>query len=375
MIDRLIFKNFQNISEARIALERVTTFVGPSDSGKTARLRGLRWLAENKPAGDAFIRDGEKGCSVAARVDGQWVVRSRSDKENVYEFNGELYQSLKATSVPTAIAELLNMGEVNYQSQLSAPFWLSDTGGAVAQNLNAVINLGEIDAALARAAATVRDLRAKEKLIQERLTAAQATAAAREWTVAAMAEWSAVEKVKDDRDACMLMVGEWEAYIREWDALDARVAAKTAEVADGAALVAIGEQLQNATVARAGLAAMIAEYDRYDRILADDPGPAWDELAACRAAGDAAAEATRLLRVLIEDYDTAETGAAQWQNELERLTAELAERTGGVCPTCGQPADVGSFVSSVPTGISTTESPGRGVRQPVRSGGKPRAAT
>ena len=374
MIDRLILKNFQRHEELRLSLDRVTTFTGPSDSGKTAILRALRWLAENKPTGDGFIRDGAKSCSVAARVDGKWVVRARDHKENVYEFNGECYQSLKATSVPTPIADLLNMGEVNYQSQLAAPYWLSDTGGEVAKNLNAVINLGEIDAVLARAVAAVRDLRAREKLIAERLAAAETAAAEREWTVAAMEEWAAVEAIEQEWNGVVAKRGELTEAMDEWDALDARLAAKTAEADAGDVVVAVGKEWQTVTYERQILTALLDEHDRYERILADDPGPAWDELAAVRAAGDAAAEAARTLRVLLEDYDAAETGVVKWESDVMKLEAELAAGTEGLCPLCGQPAAPDSLRSSHQIGTCPPESPARAARQPVRSGGKRRDA-
>ncbi len=51
MLERLAFRSLQNLADFKLELDpQITTIVGPSDAGKSACLRGLRWLCLNQPA-------------------------------------------------------------------------------------------------------------------------------------------------------------------------------------------------------------------------------------------------------------------------------------------------------------------------------------
>lgn len=373
MIDRIILENFQAHAKLDLRLEPVTTLVGSSDVGKSAVLRALRWVAENRPAGASFVRDGASSAAVSVRAEGRWVVRKRSERENVYEFDGEMYQSLRAVSVPDSIAAHLNTGPVNFQSQHDAPYWLTDSAGEVSRHLNAVINLGEIDEILGRAAASVREIRAREKLIGERLAAAE--------TVVRNTEWAA------DADTALTQLEERHADWRESrdaaDGLRAAVAelrdaerelASRAEFADaGAAVVAAGRAALAAADERAALAEILTDLRRNESRCGDDPTDDWENLKRIRADGDAVAESTRNLRYLRDELRTATAGEQRWQNEYQTARDELAAATDGRCPLCNQPAEPSQFLS--PTFICPTEPPSHVGREPVRRGTRPRPAS
>lgn len=58
---KLRIQNFQAHKDTTIEFDRITTIVGgPSDTGKSAVLRALKWVVKNEPKGTSFIRDGDK---------------------------------------------------------------------------------------------------------------------------------------------------------------------------------------------------------------------------------------------------------------------------------------------------------------------------
>ena len=55
MLKSISIKNYQSHKETDLTFnEGVNVITGTSDSGKTAILRSLSWLINNRPSGDAF---------------------------------------------------------------------------------------------------------------------------------------------------------------------------------------------------------------------------------------------------------------------------------------------------------------------------------
>ena len=124
-LETLQIRNFQPHSKQTIDLDpRVTVFTGPSDSGKSAFIRALRWCCTNSPGGDAFIKDGKKRCGVRLKIDGRSIGRTKGPAENDYILDGKKFKSF-GTSIPEPIADLLNLSPVTWQGQHDSPFWLS----------------------------------------------------------------------------------------------------------------------------------------------------------------------------------------------------------------------------------------------------------
>lgn len=128
----------------------VNAIVGPSDSGKSAIIRALNWVLNNRPIGDAFVRD-EKGCLVVIEPEHDCSIsRKKTKKENYYYLNiGDSEETFKAikTDVPEEIAKLLNTGPINIQYQHDSVFLLSSSPGEVAKYFNKTVDLEQIDRA------------------------------------------------------------------------------------------------------------------------------------------------------------------------------------------------------------------------------------
>jgi exonuclease SbcC len=79
-IKRLVIDNFQSHQHTEVEFgSGLNVVVGPSDFGKSALVRALRWVLYNEPRGANFIRAGAKVCKVKVEMDeGAIVTRLRS---------------------------------------------------------------------------------------------------------------------------------------------------------------------------------------------------------------------------------------------------------------------------------------------------------
>ena len=196
MLEKIQIRNFQAHSKLQVEFDsQCTTIIGPSDVGKSAIIRALRWVCTNKPDGQAFIKQGASGCSVQLFIDERKIVRSRGKGTNSYKLDGH---ELKAfgTNVPDTISQIVNLSPVNFQQQHDAPFWFSLSAGQVSRELNAIVDLGMIDDALAAAAKGLSSARSEAAVTEDRLEAAELRLKGLGWVKEAGAEFDKVQAIR-----------------------------------------------------------------------------------------------------------------------------------------------------------------------------------
>jgi exonuclease SbcC len=169
MIDSLEITNFQAHKKTKIDFgPTITTIVGRSDIGKSAIIRALQWVMQNKQKGNSFVRHGAKSCKVCLTGDFGTVVRTRTGRENTYVLNEKEYKAF-GSKVPEDIERSINTNDINFQLQYDSPFWLSQTGGEISRQLNSIIDLSEIDEILKAANSEIRKQKTKIDIISERI--------------------------------------------------------------------------------------------------------------------------------------------------------------------------------------------------------------
>ena len=157
MIKQLNISNFQSHQDTSLSFnEGVNVICGSSDSGKTAIIRALRWLAFNKPSGDEMRSHWGGKTEVEIFTDDCHVVRSK-DKQQEYIL-GDTHFTAFGTEVPAEIIKALNLNSINCQQQLDSPFLLSETPGKVAEHFNKVAHLEMIDTATQNINSWIREL-------------------------------------------------------------------------------------------------------------------------------------------------------------------------------------------------------------------------
>jgi len=171
-------ENFQSHEDTSLELSPgVNVIIGPSDSGKTAIVRALRWVTWNRPGGESFRSSWGGDTIVTVGLDKKEIRRVRTKAHNAYYINDHEYKAFGA-EVPSDVVELLNIDSVNLQQQLDRPFLLDTPPGQVAQYLNEVAHLDVIDRALQRLGKWIRGIESDIRTHtsnQERLQEAQSS--------------------------------------------------------------------------------------------------------------------------------------------------------------------------------------------------------
>lgn len=184
-IRKIILKNFQSHQDTEIELnDKLNIIVGPSDSGKTAIMRAMKWALYNEPSGDYFIKEGENEVSVSLIFsDNTQLTRYRSKTKNVYELlynNGEeLRLEGFGTGVPEEIIEAIGIYKINldgketssisFGEQLEGPFLLSEKTSTRASAIGQLVGVDVIDEALREVLKDVRTLNVTKKNIKDEI--------------------------------------------------------------------------------------------------------------------------------------------------------------------------------------------------------------
>ena len=380
VLESIELRNFQAHEHRRVDFSPgVTTIVGPSDVGKTAIIRALRWVCQNTPQGTAFVRTGEPVADVRLCVDGHMIGRRRARTgDNVYDLDGREFKAF-GYSVPDPIAAVLNVSDVNFQDQLDQSFWLSLSAGEVSRQLNAVVDLTIIDSSLEE---VNRRFRSASQLVETRkeiLNKAKETKLGLDWVTDADAELKRVEQADADhaavRGECIQLRNMVDLIVDKSNQL--RDAKDKLDQLNTVGRAAAG--LMKIQTRRQELSADVAKFRRMT-VVTDRGAP---DIRSMTDAADVASKSAghaKLLRQLIRsinqtkattdrgipdisrldstarDYSRsmtersnllvivtqiarATTTIAEKRSKLQLAATELQEITQGMCPVCGKPME------------------------------------
>ncbi|MCR9040896.1 AAA family ATPase [Bacillus sp. L381] len=161
-VKQILIKGFQSHIESDIGLSNgLNVITGPSDSGKTAVLRAVRWVAFNEPAGEAFLNRVVGETEVSLTLDtGQVITKRRRRGKTSYLFQqneddeGSLFEK---SEVPEEVTAALGIRKetfgdfettLNFAYQLDAPFLISETASAGAKVLGKLAGTAAVDMAV-----------------------------------------------------------------------------------------------------------------------------------------------------------------------------------------------------------------------------------
>lgn len=181
--------NFQSHKKTRVDFNEtgLNAITGPSDSGKSSIMRGIRWALYNEPKGADFIRHGasrttvnvgftDKSSITRSRTkssSGEFIVRDTNGKET--EFKGF------GTNIPIDVPNTHQMPKVelsaglerslNISNQLDGHFLLAESPAVRANTIGRLTGVHLVDAAIKDKAKEIRQLtvssNATEKQIEE----------------------------------------------------------------------------------------------------------------------------------------------------------------------------------------------------------------
>ena len=155
MIKRITIEGFQSHENTVVDLVNgLNILTGSSDSGKTAVLRAVKWVALNVPTGDSYVNQKVGYAKVTIETDKGTVTKTRKGKKTAYEVNGTVYEK---SEVPQEVSEILGIepttfGDyevvLNVASQLESPFLLSESPSTGAKVLGKLANAETVDVAI-----------------------------------------------------------------------------------------------------------------------------------------------------------------------------------------------------------------------------------
>lgn len=303
MIRGVDITNFQAHRRLRVLFRPgVNAIIGPTDRGKSAILRAIRWVVENRPRGDAFRTYGTDRTVVEVRLStGRSVTREKGEW-NGYTLDGGRFAAVGA-DVPAEVAGLFGFSEFNWQGQHDPPFLLSATPGEVARTLNGLVDLECIDG-------IQQTLQGHQR--RARSEAAMASAQADAGKILIEALTPALEIAGR---VTSLAEAEREAVALRHRASRLRAALEEAEKR----AVLAREAAERVRV----LAPVAALAKRVEKGLENGK------------AAQALRDKARALRSLADAAEKASQETVYMEQELAELTAELDRATPDTCPLCG----------------------------------------
>lgn len=162
MISEVILKGFQSHVNTTFNLHNgLNVITGPSDAGKTAIIRAVRWVAFNEPQGEAFVNEnvGEAEVTILLQ-NGSIITKHRRKGKTSYtiqESENGIESTFEKSEVPLEVTRLLGIEKhsfgdfetaLNFSFQLDAPFLISETASAGAKVLGKLAGTESVDLAI-----------------------------------------------------------------------------------------------------------------------------------------------------------------------------------------------------------------------------------
>jgi exonuclease SbcC len=218
-IKKLIIDNFQSHQHTELEFsERFNIISGPSDHGKSAIIRAIKWVFYNEPRGTDFIRHGTSTAKVTCQMsNGCTIVRERSQSKNRYiltypdgremafeSFGNEIPEEVvRAHGIPKVQLDSDLGASLNIGEQLQGPFLLSETGAVRAKAIGRLSGLHIIDKAIRNCNVDIR----RESQSMER------TKKEIEEVEVNLKEYSRLEDIKERLDESEKLINRLEALI------------------------------------------------------------------------------------------------------------------------------------------------------------------
>ncbi|HWI64741.1 MAG TPA: AAA family ATPase [Symbiobacteriaceae bacterium] len=191
-IARVTIENFQSHAKSELDFGRgLNVIIGPSDNGKSAVLRAIRWALYNEPRGSEFVRSGARECRVTVTMsDGVEITReltltksgapSRNrylvkapgaEETQVFEgFGTEVpAEVIRAHGMPQVLLDTDKRVLLSFGSQLEGPFLMAESGSLRARAIGRLLGVHVVDAAMRNTQRDQRTVKQETARLEQRL--------------------------------------------------------------------------------------------------------------------------------------------------------------------------------------------------------------
>lgn len=188
MIRELRLQNFQKHRSRKIVFgPGLNLVVGPTDGGKSAVFRALKWVALHESA-TGLMTHGETSMKVGVLGAEAPVIRFRDSKKNGYKINEQTLVAV-GQNQPVEVRQILGLSEINFQAQHDPPFLLGMTPGQIAKEINKIVDLEAIDKILSKVKSKATGAKALVASLEPKVDAAKAAEQQLAWVPEASKAW------------------------------------------------------------------------------------------------------------------------------------------------------------------------------------------
>lgn len=352
MIHDLVIKNFQSHKETSLAFDKgFNSIIGTTDSGKSAIYRSLYWLTFNKGAN--FIsfwnrkKDGtpKEETSSTITLGEHSISRQRSPTLNAYVLDTQILEAVGRGDAPDSVVKTLNLSDINFFSQHNPPFLLTESAGKVAEILNELVHLSDIDRVLGNIdrikRSTKRDLETEtareEKLLSDKEALSWVETAEPLLSSAKEAE-AGLQEIERDLDSLSFCITKYKNATEYIDEMEQSISS-------------ISSLISTTDSIKTELEGVMAKYNELDKMMATFKK--LDESIALLKTIDATREleqcetVQRELEIITDDladltdwirtYSAKNDVIGRIQNEYDSVNKEL--QAIPICSECGRPLE------------------------------------
>jgi len=340
-IARVVIENFQSHARSTFDFGRgLNVIIGPSDNGKSAVLRAIRWALYNEPRGNEFVRFGARECRVTVTMsDGaeilrelilaksggvsrnRYVVKLPGGEPQVFEgFGTELPTDVsRAHGMPQVLLDTDKRVVLSFGSQLEGPFMMTETGSLRARAIGRLLGVHVVDAAMRNTQRDLRTVRQESVRLEQRLQQFDAD-------LAHYADIPEQEARLEEAERLLAQAAAAGQRLKQLEAVQAELARTDREEIAAFAQLSRLEGLAEAELGLARAAGLHVQGSRLERLATELQRVELDSLT-CRSRVDAL---TALPVAEQQAREAAErqlrlTALARIDDELKRREGELAQ--------------------------------------------------
>lgn len=173
MIKSLHLKGLQSHSDSTVEFTSgVNVILGETNAGKTALIRALQWIFQNRPLGTGLTQQGSKECIATVETDRGTASRVRKKGFNGYIVGESEFKEI-GSSIPPELVSVLDIRDVNLQEQLQPHFLITQPAGQISKYVSELLGFHVTDKMVAAVKSKASALKGERSRIAEDIEAAE----------------------------------------------------------------------------------------------------------------------------------------------------------------------------------------------------------
>lgn len=171
MIKSLHLKGLQSHTDSTVEFAPgVNVILGETNAGKTAVIRALQWIFQNRPLGTGLTQKDAKECLAEVTTDRGTASRIRRRGFNGYVVNEVEYKEI-GSSVPDELTPVLDLRDVSLQEQLQPHFLITQPAGYISRYVGELLGLNSTDQVASSIKSGLTAIRSESTRLAESLEA------------------------------------------------------------------------------------------------------------------------------------------------------------------------------------------------------------